>query len=126
MRKQASIDGMKLNITPSILLIGPDKEVEALQLVTAITPAQPSNVNPFTGRLEVVVSAQVTGTNWFLFADPAGPGGACFVYGYLDGFTGPRLRTDQPFGTQGWQATLEHDFGMGARDFRGTYKNPGA
>lgn len=126
MRKQTSIDGLKLNITPSILLVGPDKEVEALQLVTQITPAQVANVNPFTGRLEVVVSAQVSGTNWYLFADPASPGGTCFVYGYLDGFTGPRLRTDQPFGTQGWQATLEHDFGTGARDFRGTYKNPGA
>lgn len=126
MRKQMSINGLALNLVPKILLVGPDKEVEALQLVTSITPAQAGNVNPFSGKLDVVVSAQITGNTWYLFADPGSAGGACFVYGYLDGFTGPRLRTNEPFGTQGWQATLEHDFGTGARDFRGTYKNPGA
>ena len=126
MRKQVSIDGAKLNITPKILLVGPDKEIEAKQLVTSITPALAASVNPFSGQLQVVVSAQVAGTIWHLFADPNMPGGQCFVYGYLSGSEAPRLRTDEPFGVQGWAMTLTHDFGLGACDFRGTYKNLGA
>ena len=126
MRKQVSIDGSKLNIMPMILLVGPDKETEAQQLVTSLTPAQSTNVNPFSGTLKVVVSAQITGNTWYLFADPARRGGQCFVYGYLNGAEAPRVRTDEPFGQQGWAMTVEHDFGLGAVDFRGTYKNAGA
>ena len=126
MRKQTGVDGAKLNLRPKILLVGPDKEIEASQFVTQITPAIGSSVNPFAGKLEVVTSAEVSGNNWYLFADPNMPGGQCFVYGYLNGAEAPRLRTDEPFGVQGWSMTLEHDFGLGAVDFRGTYKNNGA
>lgn len=126
MRKQATIDGKKMNLAPSILLVGPDKETEADQLVTSIVPNQPSSVNPFSGRLTVVSSAQISGNTWYLFADPNRPGGQCFVYGGLDGAEAPRVRTDEPFGQQGWAMTVEHDFGTGAVDFRGTWKNPGA
>ena len=126
MRKQTTIDGKKMNLSPSILLVGPDKETEADQLVTSIVPNQPSSVNPFSGRLMVVSSAQITGNTWYLFADPNRPGGQCFVYGGLDGAEAPRVRTDEPFGQQGWAMTVEHDLGLGGADYRGTYKNPGA
>lgn len=125
-RKQTTIDGKKMNMAPSILLVGPDKETEADQLVTSITPNLPTSVNPFSGRLEVVSSAQITGNRWELYADPNRPGGACFVYGYLNGAEAPRIRMDEPFGQQGMAMTVEHDFGLGAIDFRGTYANPGA
>lgn len=125
-RKQTTIDGKKMNMAPSILLVGPDKETEADQLVTSITPNLSSSVNPFSGRLEVVSSAQITGNRWELYADPNRPGGACFVYGYLNGAEAPRIRMDEPFGQQGMAMTVEHDFGLGAIDFRGTYANPGA
>lgn len=126
MRKQTTVDGKKMNLSPSILLVGPDKETEADQLITSIVPNQPSSVNPFSGRLTVVSSAQISGNAWHLFADPNRPGGQCFVYGGLEGAEGPRVRTDEPFGQQGWAMTVEEDFGLGAVDFRGTYKNPGA
>lgn len=126
MRKQTTVDGKKMNLAPAILLVGPDKETEADQLVTSITPNAPASVNPFSGRLQVLSSAQLSGNAWYLFADPNRPGGSCFVHGYLDGATAPRLRTEEPFGTQGVGMTVEHDFGVGANDFRGTYKNPGA
>lgn len=125
-RKQTTIDGKKMNMAPSILLVGPDKETEADQLITSIVPNQPSSVNPFSGRLEVVSSAQISGNRWELYVDPNRPGGACFVYGYLNGAEAPRVRMDEPFGQQGMAMTVEHDFGLGAIDFRGTYANPGA
>jgi ATP-dependent protease ClpP protease subunit len=125
-RKQVSVDGKKLNLAPSILLVGPDKETEAEQLVTTITPALAGSVNPFSGRLEVITTAHITGNPWHLFADPARAGGSCMVYGYLNGAAAPRIRTDEPFGQQGMQMSVELDFGLGFSDFRGAYRNPGA
>jgi len=126
MRKQTTVDGLKMNLAPSILLVGPDKEIEAMQLVAPIQAQSAGNVNPFSGTLRIVVSAQITGNTWYLFADPGRAGGACFVYGYLDGAAAPRVRMEEPFGTQGMKLTVEHDFGTGAMDYRGTYKNIGA
>jgi hypothetical protein len=133
MRKQTGIpsdaaktDGIKLNLAPSILLVGPDKETEADQLVTSITPNVATSVNPFSGRLTVISTAHITGNAWFLFADPARAGGACFIHGFLNGATAPRVRTDEPFGQQGMAMSVEHHFGLGAIDYRGTYRNPGA
>jgi ATP-dependent protease ClpP protease subunit len=125
-RKQTTIDGKKMNLSPSILLVGPDKETEADKMVAMIIPNQSSSVNIYSGRLEVVCSAQITGNRWELYVDPNRPGGACFVYGYLNGAEAPRVRMDEPFGQQGMAMTVEHDFGLGAIDFRGTYANPGA
>lgn len=122
MRKQKSIDGTALNLSPSVLLVGPDKETEAEMLIAAITPTTAGAVNPFSGKLEAVVTAQITGSEWYLLSDRA----PCWVYGYLEGREAPRVRTEEPFGRQGFSMTVEHDFGMGAQDFRGGYKNNGA
>jgi ATP-dependent protease ClpP protease subunit/phage major head subunit gpT-like protein len=124
MRNQTSLDGAKLNIAPSILLVGPDKELEAQQLVATVSPAQASNVNPFSGQLQVIVSAQISGNAWYLFAAPSAL--PVFEWGLLDGYVAPRLRIDEPFGIQGTKVSLEHDFGCGAIDFRGGFKNAGA
>ncbi|MBU2936987.1 MULTISPECIES: head maturation protease, ClpP-related [Pacificibacter] len=126
MRKQMSIDKKKLNLSPSIILVGPDKETEAEQLVATIQPQEAGNVNPFTGRLTPIVSAQITGNAWHLLAGADRPGGSCWVHGYLEGAEAPRVRTEEAFGQQGMAMSLEHDFGMGAVDYRGGYKNPGA
>jgi ATP-dependent protease ClpP protease subunit len=125
MRKQVSIDKKKLNMTPSIILVGPNQETAAEQLVATVQPQEAGNVNPFSGRLEPVVTAQIADNRWHLFASADRPGGACFVHGYLDGAEAPRMRTDEAFGQQGMAMTLEHDFGLGAVDYRGGYKNGG-
>jgi hypothetical protein len=125
-RKQTTLGGQKMNMAPSIILVGPNKETEAEQLVAAIQPQQAGNVNPFSGRLQVVVTAQITDNSWYLLAGADRPGGACFVHGFLDGGAAPRIRTEETFGTQGVAMTVEHDFGLGAIDFRGGYRNAGA
>lgn len=123
-RKRKSADGADLDITPSILLVGPDKETEAQQIVAPIQAQQASNINPFSGLLSVVATAKITGNAWYLFADPSQV--ACFEWGLLDGYTAPRFRIEEVFGRQGTQLSLEHDFGCGAIDFRGGYRNAGA
>ena len=124
MMKQKSLDGSLLSIPPRVLLVGPDKMTEAQQIVAPIQAAQSSNVNPFSGALDIVATARIVGNAWYLFADPADV--TVFVYGFLSGFEAPRMRMDEPFGQQGMAFSLEHDFGCGAIDFRGGYKNAGA
>jgi hypothetical protein len=123
LRKQKGIDGATLNLTPSVLLVSPDKEVEALQYIAPISANDSVKVNPFVGKLKPVVASELSGNGWYLFASPEDA--AVYQWGYLDGYSAPRIRFDEPFGTQGIGMTVEHDFGVGAVDFRGGYKNPG-
>jgi ATP-dependent protease ClpP protease subunit len=124
LRKRKRLDATDLDVTAAILLVGPDKETEAQQVVAPIQAQQAGNVNPFSGTLSVVTTAKITGNAWYLFADPNLL--ANFAYGYLDGAAGPRFRMDEPFGRQGISLSVELDFGCGAVDWRGGWKNPGA
>lgn len=124
MRKQTSMDGKtKLNITPRILLVGPDKETEAETIMTAVTPREAADVNPFSKKFEVVTSAEIEGNAWELYAEPSIM--PVFQWGYLEGYTAPRVRMDSPFGQQGVGMSVEHDFGCGGIDFKGAYRNAG-
>lgn len=124
MMKQTTLDGIKANFTPSVLLTGPDTLTAAEQLITQITPATNASAVPeLLKRLTPIGDANITGNAWYLFADPAVA--ATFAYGYLEGFEGPRLSTEEQFGVQGVRVKLEHDFGVAAIDFRGGYRNAG-
>ncbi len=122
MRKQKNQSGNLINVQPRILLVGPDKETEADKAVAVITPTDAVDVNPFSKKLEVI-AGPITGNAWELYADPAAL--PVFVWGMLDGYTAPRLRIENPFGVQGVGVSLEHDYGCGAIDFRGGYRNGG-
>jgi hypothetical protein len=124
LRQMKSIAGYFLNIPPRILLTGPVKETAADQIVASITPTLTTSVNPFSGRLESVSDPNITDTSWYVCAEAARL--PCFIYGFLNGSAGPRTRTFEPFGVQGVKISLEHDFGCGAIDYRGMYRNPGA
>lgn len=126
MMKQTTLDGLKANFAARTLLVGPDKETEADQLLTSIYPALVGNAVPdsWIRSLQPLADANLTGNGWYLFADPATA--PCFVYGYLQGFEGPRLASEQEFDVQGMRVKLEHDFGGAAIDYRGGYRNPGA
>ena len=125
MRKQTNLAKDEiLNIGPKILLVGPDKETEAQQFVAPVNAQQSSNVNPFSGKLDVVADAEITGNVWRLFADPADAPN--FIYGYVGDAEGPMITQERPFGVDGMSLQILHDFGVGAIDFRGGYQNPGA
>jgi len=124
LRKRKSLDGNDLGLSASILLVGPDKETEAQQIVAPLQAQQAGNVNPFSGLLTVVTTAKLTGNSWYVFAAPADA--PCFEWGLLQGYEAPRFRIEEVFGRQGTSMSLEHDFGCGAIDFRGGYRNAGA
>ena len=125
LRKKTSLDGLKLNVIPRIIVVGPAYESLALQYTSAnYTASASGSINPWAGSLRVVVSPYITGNAWYLFAEPAQ--GANFTWGLLNGYQAPRFRMDEPFGQQGMRVSLEHDFGCAAMDFRFGYLNAGA
>ena len=129
MRVQKSLDGIPLNINPSIIVCGPAKQTELEQLLSVnLLATQISNVNPFNGggltKLQPTVDAYITDNAWYLFADPAVA--PTFVYGYVSGYEGPRFAIDQPFRQDGFSLKVAEDFGFGAVDWRGAYRNAGA
>lgn len=123
-QKHKGINGEDLALNPAILLVGPDKLTEAQQLVESIQPNVSSSVNPFSGRLTVISTPKISGNAWYLLPDPGMQ--ALFMHGFLQGDEGPRLRMDEPFGVQGVRYSIERDFGVGAIDWRGGWRNPGA
>ena len=129
MRKQKGVGGTQpLNLYPSIIVVGPDKELEAQQIIAPIQAQQIGNVNPFSGKLDIVVDAQMVANNaglsWNLFAEPSLL--PCVVYGYLRDSNGPQIVQFSPANVDGIQLRVLHDFGVGAVDYRGTYRNLGA
>ncbi len=125
MMKQTTLDGLKANFSPTTLLVGPDKLTEAQQIFATLFPALTGSAVPADfQKMTPVGDANLTGNGWYLFADPmAAP---CFVYGFLQGFEGPRLASELEFDVQGMRVKLEHDFGVAAIDYRGGFRNAGA
>lgn len=129
MRQQKSLDGIPLNVNPSIIVAGPAKQTAIEQLLsTSLLATQLSNINPFNGggmtSLRPEIDAYITDNAWYLFADPAiAP---TLIWGYVSGFEGPRFAIDQPFRMDGLSLKVAEDFGFGGIDWRGAYRNAGA
>ena len=125
MRMQKGLDGKTpINATPKFLLVNPDLETEAEQALATIYAADATTVNPFTGRLTPLVDARLTGTAWYVFADPAIL--PVLEYSYLSGAEGPQIASREGWDVLGQEFRVILDFGCGAIDWRGAYRNPGA
>jgi len=124
MRVQTSISGQKLNLMPATLVCGPAKELVAQQLLATIQPATVSNVNPYSGKLDLVVDANISGNEWYLFAPTTAA--AVAVWGYVGGANGPEVWVTRDEDTRGVMIRCGLDFAVGAVDYRGAFKNAGA
>ena len=61
-----------IDIEPRWLVVAPDRETTAEQLVIQIQAATVSDVNPFSGRLGVIVdNGLALDSFWYLAADPS-------------------------------------------------------
>lgn len=124
MMAQTSLDGIKLNIQPSILLTGTAYRGLAIRYTTRISPESGANVGLYSG-LTPIADSNLTGNRWYLFANPASA--PVYVYGYVNGQTAPQVRVHRYVpGTDGLAVEVVHDFAVGAVDHRGGYFNPGA
>ena len=128
MRLQKGVDGVQvLNLTPRFLVVPGALETVADQFVTQITPALAGSVNPFSGRLQVVVEPRLdaaSATAWYLVADPSQID--TLVYAFLAGENGPAIDTRNGFEVDGVETKARHDFAAKVIDWRGFVKNAGA
>ena len=123
MREQESLDGVRLNIGPSILLVGPERETEAQQLVADTQPNTIGEVNPFSGTLQVVVSGEIEGDDWYLVAAPDMAPYA--VWGYLQDEPGLQVETEMALGGD-VTALAKLAFQAGPVEYRSIVRNPGS
>lgn len=131
MRLQKGLDGVTpINAEPRFILVPAALETKAEQVVASISATKTGDVNPFSGRLEVVVDPRLdaayvnSAKAWYVFADPASID--TIEYAFLDGDEGPVVETDPGFRIDGIEIKCRIDFGAGALDWRGCYCNPGA
>ncbi|SNT28890.1 hypothetical protein SAMN06265795_12236 [Noviherbaspirillum humi] len=126
-RKQTAPKGRPLNLAPSILLVGPDKEVEANKYTSAsFVAAKAGDINPnFNTSLEVVTEQRLQGNQWYLLCQAGGLIDTV-EYAYLEGEEGLFTEQRQGFEVDGLEIKARLVIGAKAIDFRGMYKNPGA
>ena len=125
MRTVKGLDGVtSLNLAPRYLLVPPALETTAQQLTAEITPAQTSNVNPFTGLEPRVEARLASATGWYLFADPAAAN--VLQHSYLDDEDGPTITTNDVWENDMTVFKVRLVFGCGFTDFRGAHRAAGA
>jgi len=125
MRKQTGLNGRKINLRPKFLIVGPDKETEALQILKAtIVATKTADTNVFMGSMDLIVDSRIEGNAWYLAAAPTMID--TVEYAFLDGE--PELFTEQRngFEVDGIDIKARMLFAAKAIDWRGLYKNPGA
>ncbi|MDH0613431.1 MULTISPECIES: prohead protease/major capsid protein fusion protein [unclassified Agrobacterium] len=123
-RKQTDDAGEPIGLGPKFLVVGPEQETIAEQVLAQIQPAHTGDVNVFAGKLQLIVEDRLGDSpEWYLVADPnLVPG---LEYAYLEGFEGPYFEDNWGFNVDGVETKVRLDFGGGFMDWRGWYKNPG-
>lgn len=125
MRDQKDLDGTTpINVVPKYLLVSSAKETLAEQVLTSIYAATVDTVNPFSGKLQLLVEPRLGANPWWVFADPAQA--PVLEYAYLSSAQGPQIASREGWDTLGMEFRVVLDFGCGAVDHRGAFLNPGA
>lgn len=123
MAQQKSAEGGFITVRPAFLVVGPARETEAEQFLTTVAAAQASNVNPFVGKLQLIVEPRITDNSWFLIADPNAVD--TIELSHLEGQEGVFIETQAGFDVDGIKTKARLDVGAATIDFRGFYRNPG-
>ena len=123
LRAQQDLGGGFINHEPAALVVPAALEMTARQLVASITPAQASNVQPYS--LSVAVEPRldaVSATAWYLAAGNQ----SALEYGYLDGAEGVQTSQREGFEIDGMEIKARLDFGCGWVSPVGWVKSAGA
>ncbi len=113
-----------INATPKFLVVGPEQETTAEQVLASIYAATVADVNPFGGKLTLLVEPRITDDRFYIFADPAVL--PVLEYAYLSSAQGPQMASREGWDVLGMEFRVVLDFGCGAVDWRGAFFNPGA
>jgi len=125
----AGADKEYIDARPRFILVPPgQRSIEARKMIAATTPAKASDVNAFTGSLQIVEEPRLFKTGgpqpWYLAADPNLVD--TVEYAHLEGQTEPFIDQRAGFEVDGVEIKVRHDFAAKALDFRGLFYNAGA
>lgn len=124
MRRQVGLKGELIEVAPKFIIVPPELETDVEKLLATITPNATTAVNPFSGKLTIVVEPRlVSAKRWYLSADPASIDG--LEYAYLEGEEGVQIETKAGFEVDGVQIKARLDFGAGFVDHRSWFMNNG-
>ncbi len=140
MRVQRDAAGHALDLSPVTLLVPPELETPARQLLASEALSrdgssdQQPTANPFSGTLALAVEPRLSNpaftgssaTAWYLFAGPADVPG---VVGFLDGNQTPRTESfgfDHDVDTLAAAYRVYHDFGFALGERKAAVKSAGA
>jgi phage major head subunit gpT-like protein len=126
-RKLQDPDGNPLGIAPSILLVSPENEIAAAELMAGsllITGenATRTNANVLAGRYQVVSSSYLTSAStWWLCANPGDL--PAMEVAFLNGQRQPTVeQAEADFSTLGIQMRGYFDFGVAKGESKGAYR----
>jgi hypothetical protein len=127
LRTTTDLDGVTIiETTPRYLVVPACLETSGEQLLSAIMATEIANVNPFSGKLELIVEPRLDAkskTAWYVFGDPqVAP---VLEYAYLDSLGGPQVETRPGWETLGMEIRCFLDYGVGAIGWRGAVLNTG-
>lgn len=125
MRLQKGIDGTTLiNVAPKFLMVSADLETVGEQLLATLAATTVDGQNPFAGKLTLLVEPGLEEGSWYVVAAPEQV--PTLAYGYLSSAPGPQLASREGWDVLGREWRVVLDFGAGALDWRGVWRNPGA
>lgn len=124
MRRQTGLSGKPINVAPRYALAPADLETDFEKLLATIQPNKSDDVNPFGGKLELLVEARLTDPlRYYVVGDPARIEG--LEYSYLQGAAGPQTDTRAGFEIDGVEVKVRLDFGAAFVDGRAWFTNEG-
>lgn len=118
------------NIQPYAIVCGPRREVAARQLVAAINAVEASQVNPWAGRLEVIIEDRIADFSWYVVASPARTAAIGHVFlnvqrpGASNG--GPLVDYREGWEVLGLQCRIVFDTNAAPIEPKAVYRNLGA
>ena len=127
MARQKNIGGKEsLNIQPAYLIVPPELEITAAQLINSVVDPTKANAtpNPFANRLSVVSDPELTAGEEFYLASAPGYCPTIEVT-YLNGVETPTMESAVQFDTLGIKWRIYQDVGVNLLDYRGLAKSSG-
>lgn len=118
MRTRKSRDGSSfIDAAPKYLVVPASLETDAEVLLSSINAATIGDVNPFSGKLQIIVEPRLPETHFYVFADPAVA--PSLAYSYLSGAEGVQVQRREMWDQLGISFRAWLDFGSGWIDWRG-------
>lgn len=121
MRRQTGISDRLIDVAPRFVVVPPELETTAEQVLAEIDATKTDDANPFS-KLSLIVEPRLSNDEqWYVTADPALIDG--LEYAYLEGAPGPQIETKAGFEVDGVQIKVRLDFGCGWIEHRSWYRN---